>query len=784
MKPRSSHSHAPRARTGRRSESKWSAFSFLSLLAPGIIIAPHLHRSDLQGARPPRQADSAALLHRARDTLTRGDLAAAIRLAERYARHHPKDPAAPIFLGDAYMRRMPTGRFRAMEYYRAAQRLEPRSPVPPYRLAVAGFYIGGADGERIARDGLERVLDLDPVYPGAWEKWRLLYRSPSDRRKVIGLLRAHASAPRVAERLALLYIEDEQYATADSVLDALLAQDPGNVAWLALRAQGRLEVGDTTTGMVLYQRALANALTDSGEVLWQQVIGIASPDEFLAWEAGIAPRERGAWLTAFWARRNPDLFAGVNHRIVEHFARLRYARKRYPLLHPMVSYQRDAASRAMNLEPSRGERQFHLRCEVYQALSPSSGGHVALPGVSNARERALTDMGLLSHLTDEEKQSALAAVRAAAATGRLSQLPTILKEALAEGGDLAFAPTQFAPLGLDLRDVDSVAARIGYSLATGLDDRGLMYLRFGKPDQEVLGGDNSLDPQCNTSEVERWRYPGIGEVRFAKPNAFSGGLRIVPEMVFRPMNPDQFEVTKAGLTRDVSSEPAPLEFGVWTAQFRSPDDPTITDVLVVSTLGRLAAALIPSAGLASAERESATGRVLVADRAGGYTLLAHARQDDRLGRQSLRLEVKSFRGLAMSDLLVAPAWETLVDSVTRSAMIGRAPRDLTFSVGVPVRAYTELYGLAERAGRQTFRARVLLLHTRDARRDVARENWEGATAFQFDRTRPLTEGEPARLTLDIQPGYLPRGTYLLRVEVEDLATEKGLGRATIAFQVH
>jgi tetratricopeptide (TPR) repeat protein len=756
---------------------------WLGLSAPALVPAPALAWDPQGGARPAPQADSLALLRRARDTLARGDLEAAIRLGELYASRYPKDPAGPLLLGDAYMRRMPTGRFRAMEYYRAAQRLEPTSPVPPYRLVVAAFYIGGADGERIARDALERVLELDPTYPGAWEKWRLLYRSASDRQKVIGLLRPHAALPFVANRLVLLHIEDEQYAAADSVLDGLLVAQPHNAGWLAMRAQSALEAGDTAAGMAFYQRAVADAYADSVGVLWQQVVGIASPEEFLAWEAGIPPRDRGAWLTAFWARRNPDLFAGVNRRIVEHFTRLRYVRQRYPLLHPMVSYQRDVVARAMNLEPSRGERQFHLRCEVYQGLAPSSGGAIALPGVSRARERALTDMGILSHLTDEEKQSALATVRAYAAQGRLSQLPTILKEALAEEGDLAFAPTQFAPLGFDLRDVDSVAARIGYSLATGLDDRGLMYLRFGPPDREVLGGDNALDPQCNTSEVERWRYPDIGEVRFAKPNAFSQGLRVVPEMVFRPMNPDQLEVTKAGLTRDASSQPAPLEFGVWTAQFRNLGDPGVTDVLVVSTVGRLAAALIPRQGLSTGERESGTGRVTLVERSGPYDLLAHARQDDHLGRQSLKIAVKDFRGPTMSDLLVAAAWESSVDSVARADMIARVPRDLTFAAGVPVRAYVELYGLTEQAGLQSFRARFLVLRTGNPYRDIARETWDGARAFEFDRTQLATDTQPVRLALDIQPGYLSRGTYLLRAEVVDLPTEQRLGRATIAFQV-
>lgn len=61
--------------------------------------------------------------------------------------------------------------------------------------------------------------------------------------------------------------------------------------------------------------------------------------------------------------------------------------------------------------------------------------------------------------------------------------------------------------------MDSVAARIGYNLATGLDDRGVMYLRFGPPDKSFVGGKNDVDPKCSVPDVERWQYAEYGEVR-------------------------------------------------------------------------------------------------------------------------------------------------------------------------------------------------------------------------------------------------------------------------------
>src|SRR5205823_10416887 len=90
-----------------------------------------------------------------------------------------------------------------------------------------------------------------------------------------------------------------------------------------------------------------------------------------------------------------------------------------------------------------------------------------------------------------------------------------------EAMGVVLSPTLFVPLGMDLRGADTMAARVGYNLATGLDDRGIMYLRFGPPDASRLGGDNTVDPQCNTDELERWRYAEWGEVRFVRPSAFS-----------------------------------------------------------------------------------------------------------------------------------------------------------------------------------------------------------------------------------------------------------------------
>ncbi len=738
--------------------------AFIGVFA-GLAVAP------MQAPQDTLPPPLAAAVH----ALASDSIEQAINLAERYTWKAPRDPRGFLVLGDAYARRMPAGRFRAIEAYRTAQRLARRDPDPPYRMAQMGLWLGGDDGERIAREELEHVLELDPLYKDAWELWLTLYRNGGGRRKMVERLAPHRTRPVIQARIAQLLVEDEAYADADRLLDSALSADSTSPDWLALRAQSALESADTVRGIALYRRGLAHADRDSADVLWRQVIGIATPAEVRAWWAGVSAGRQGAWLESFWARRSPNLFAGANGRIAEHFARLRYARKHFPLLHPLVSYHRSARARSLNLEPSAPERALHLRCEVYQMAMPPSGGNVPLPGVSSARAHGPGE-GLLAHLTPEEKDAIKETLRHG---GRVSPL---VRDALAEEGPFALAPTIFAPLGLDLRDLDSTAARVGYNLATGLDDRGLMYLRFGPPDKLVLGGDNAVDPQCATTELERWRYAEWGEVRFARPSAFSRGLRTTPEMVFRPMNAQQFETMKLGLTRDAPSEPAPLEFGVWTAHFRRAADPRLADLVVVTTRGEVAATLVPDTGGASSVRQAATGYVTLPAPPGRYALLVHARDADTLGRQSLAVWIRGF-GFApgISDLLAASPWPAA--TVDRDAMLEHVRRDRTFRAGESVRVYTELYGLSQSVGRIDYRATYHLLKTPDPARDILREQWRSAVTFEFDRARLARPGSMEVETLDVDPRYLPAGTYLLRLEARDNATATPLGRSTIALVV-
>lgn len=712
-------------------------------------------------------------LQRAQAALDSGSIEDAIRIAERYVARERRDPMGFLVLGDAYARRMPAGRFRALEAYRNAQRIAPADPEPPYRMAQMGLWLGGADGERIARESLERVLEIDAHYRDAWSLWLTVYRNSGGRRKMVARLAQQRDHPLIRARIAQLLIEDESYTAADRLLDSALAVDPTNVAWLALRAQSAFEAADSGVGMTFYRRALANAEHDSTDALWRQVIGIAMPAEIAAWWGRIPSEHKGGWLESFWARRSPNLFAGVNARIAEHFARLRHARKRFPLLHPLIHYHRDARGRTLELQPSQAERALHLRCEVgVFAMAPTNAGAV-IPGISRAGDGAAAS-GALAYLTDEERQHISTTLRLG---GRVSPSVTA---ALKEEGPFALAPGIFAPLGLDLRNVDSIASRVGYNLATGLDDRGLMFLRFGPPEKLVIGADNTVDPACATTELERWRYPGWGEVRFSRPSAFSKGLRTTPEMVFRPMNGEQFETMKLGLTRDAPSEPAPLEFGVWTAHFRNAD-PRLADVVVFTTRGEAAGALVADVGGARGG-PSLAGYVTLPAKPGRYVLLVHARVADTLGRQTLAARVRDFGlGPGVSDLVVSSPWATT--AMDRAEMLRHTRRDLTFRAGETVRVYAELYGLTRSGNELAYHATYRLLKSGEPARDIVREEWPAAVTFEFDRARRADTTAVEIETLDIDPQHLAPGTYLLRLEIRDNIAGRSLGRSTIALTV-
>ena len=758
-------------------------------LAPAVLLAGFAVRLAAAQQTPVVQAQVVApsavspvratpLLDSARAALTAGQTEPAVRMAEQYTARNYRDPRGFVVLGNAYFNRMPAGRFQALRAYEEAQRLAPTDPEPANLYAQVGIFLGGDDGEAIARRGLEKVIELVPMYGMAWSQWLLVFRNSGSRHAMRQRLARHAENPEVRARIAYLHIEDEQYQEADSILDRLLADDSTNVEWLAWRAQSAFEAGDTTSGTDYYVRALTNADHDSSEALWRQAVGIARPDEVRAW-GRVPPERRGAWLATFWARRSGNLFGGTNTRLAEHFRRLRHARRTWPLLHPLVTYQRSQLSRSMNLEPARGERDFYQRCEMYEVLVPPSAlGY--RPLAADAGEAVRGGVGAY-----ENERAVLAGapqgIAHARDLARMSPGPfnTFTDDEAAARNVSFFERTIFVPLNMDLRGVDTTAARIGYNLATGLEDRGILYLRFGPPQTLAMGGTNDAAPTCTTRDVERWRYDALGDIRFSRPSAFARDERTVSEMVFRSMNQDQFEAMRAALTSDAPAEPATLAFGVWTAQFAG-GRPGSTEIAVISTRGALAATLVSNDGVSDVRR-GVGGWVMLETDPGDYTLLAHARDSSALGRIELNVKARQFALPSISDLLLAPSWP--LAGPTRYDMLRHVGRSLSFAENTTMRSYAELYGLQSDGGLVRYRAEYSLLRSAHPARDMARDVWPDAVRLAFDRESPQMASGITREILDITPEQLGAGSYVLRLRVWDLIAGKEVGGTQVTFTV-
>src|SRR2546426_9735847 len=242
-------------------------------LLAGLLVAATLLPPQGQQDTVPTELRAAA------EELALGRVEDAIKLAEGYALRHGRDPRGFLIRGDAYAARMPTGRFRALESYRQAKQLLPHDPEPPYRIAHMGLWLGGDDGERIAREGLEQVIELDPLYRDAWDQWLTLYRNAGGRRKMIERLQANTKNPVVRLRIAQLLIEEERYADADHLLDIGLTQDSTGPEWNALRAESALEAGDTLAGTPVCRRAPRHALRASADALRRPVVARATTND-------------------------------------------------------------------------------------------------------------------------------------------------------------------------------------------------------------------------------------------------------------------------------------------------------------------------------------------------------------------------------------------------------------------------------------------------------------------------------------------------------------------------
>ncbi|MBI1966563.1 MAG: tetratricopeptide repeat protein [Gemmatimonadetes bacterium] len=314
---------------------------------------------------------------------------AALRAAERVVGAYPCDPQAHLLLGRIHFARPVIGRYPALQAFRTAARLAPDDPEPLYWQMRVGLYLGSDDGDWIAREALLGIFALAPDYRDSWRRFQEVYRGAAIWRRAERALASHPDDPLALERRAELAIALEEPARAETLLARAIHRRPAGVTAYLLRAEASFLMGRDAAGYAWYDSALALAVAERADTVWEQLWVIASPDEGAQYGA-TEPDGRRRFFERFWGSRDPNLVTPENERIAEHYRRRAEARRMYRLLHPQRLGYRSATARALAAFEQRQE--LRELAEGYPAAIPGGSSE---PGAAASRVALLDPRDLL-----------------------------------------------------------------------------------------------------------------------------------------------------------------------------------------------------------------------------------------------------------------------------------------------------------------------------------------------------------------------------------------------------
>lgn len=637
----------------------------------------------------------------AESLLVAGNLPAARRIAERLEDRAPNDPRVLTLLGRIHLEWPVIGRFAAESLFARAGRIAPDDPAPYYWMGHTGLKLGGDDGEMIARRGLLRVLAINPAYRDVWSLWTRLYAGRGDRLAALRALAPHAGTDPADHYRARLLLDLHEYDSAAALLAALAARHPGDAGPRALLARALFEQGDDAAGWAMYERALAVAHLDTAGILWRQVRSVATPTESELWRRTL-PEQRAAFFRVFWTRREPNLFTAGNERVGEHFRRMVDAQRDFRVLHPNSRYHRSKLFRSL-VGIMNGSNQPEVAALVQRAQQERCSA-----GLPDSIVRLQYEQGLTRRL--------------------------------------------------DTADTDATP-----NLEDGLDDRGRVWMRHGRPDVRFTYGLNG----------ETWCYErpgGVLRVTFVRRTGYGGASG---DLVFTPTVPGEIESAELLMATDRPGTEYRLDFVFWHAAFRSADDAR-TDLLLFPDSALAAGALMDDTGYEVA-RDTASGHYLeIRALPGRYLLMLDARRGDRLGSYRGPMPLPDFTTgeLAVSSLLVASGDV----AANRDSMAAAAPFGLRLPAGEPMRLYAELYGLGRVDGGSRYEARY-----RFTRLDGERQVRGRETIVSFQREARFAPRVIESLVVD--PGRLAPGRYRVRLEIVDQIRSAMVAGASMEFQL-
>ena len=498
---------------------------------------------------------------------------------------------------------------------------------------------------------------------------------------------------------------------------AILLEEPHRADTILARAMA-LGADRVETALLRAEAAFLAAEPAAGDAWIDTALAHAALDSTSAWWTrfwviasptehaayrATPPAERGGFFRQLLGRRDPNLLTPENERVREHFARVAYARRHFRLLHPLNLYHRSATV--------RGIAAGNSRALLHELTIDAPALFVAAP---TARARAAAGLG---------------------------------------------------PDGRDLAPIDSGPTTM-YFLA-GVDARGLLWLRHGRPAQRILGAFDALRPAVDGEQaldVESWVYDAAGGpvsvgLRRATGGVFGFGAP-AGDFAFEPVSDRQVRATRALLRTDDTALPAPLAAPAWVAFF--PDSTlTRTAVYVRTRPGQAAAALWGTGG--QAIRATGAGVLCLTVPPGPYDIGVDVDSAGRLGRVRAAVLVPGGdpAALVLSSLVLSA-----VDSAAgREALLAGMPADLTFPGGAPLAAYAEIHGLrADSLGLVRYRVRYAFTPRRGA---LARLFAAGApVVLEFEREARGTA--VVREQIVIAPTRLARGRYRVTLSVTDL----------------
>ncbi len=260
-------------------------------------------------------------LQRENDTLALASFERALDLDSRLAAAH--NGRGMVLAKDSQRHR------EALRSFERALELEPDYLQAHYNLGTTRTEM---DDMRGAREAFEAILAIEPDFSDVHYRLGLLAIEAEDLTEAEEEFRAqYRLTPNHRENrleLGRVYFLSERYSDAENMLLPMVNQFPDFVPAMLLLADVYLAVEDYTRANQLYLMSYREFTDEeTAERLWRDVVDIATDAERREYRE-TPLEEMTDFFRRFWRKRDFDPTNPENNsRMVEHYARLRYARQ-------------------------------------------------------------------------------------------------------------------------------------------------------------------------------------------------------------------------------------------------------------------------------------------------------------------------------------------------------------------------------------------------------------------------------------------------------------------------